>query len=148
MRTTLIAMASLVVLPTTAAAERLTVVCPVSVSGGTTTPGATWVSVTVYGSVPGPWLKSPLILHDIAVYSGDPKEGASLVPDDDRPLSGRLRVATWALKGEHWVGCHYRGETNFLAMRLPASVRSCQSQYEQLKTGVRMRRFQCEVGDA
>jgi hypothetical protein len=147
MRTTLIAIVSVVVLPTTAVAAHLTVICPASVAASASTPDPGWVSVAAFGHAPRPWSKSPLILDHIEVYAGEPSKGASLVPDEDRRVSGRVRESTWALKGEHWVGCHYRGEARFLAKRLPPSVRSCRSQYETSKTAVRVRRFECEVGD-
>ena len=104
--------------------------------------------VTVFGQSPGPWSKSPSLLEQIEVYAGDPKDGASLVPDEDRQVTGHVREATWALRGEHWVGCHYRRQSTFLARRLPSSVKSCRLRYETLKAGVRVRHFECEVGDA
>jgi hypothetical protein len=106
------------------------------------------VSVTVFGRAPGPWSKSPLAIDHIEIYAGNPKDGASLVPDTDRRVSGPIRESTWELSGETWVGCHYRGEVNLLAKRLPSAVRSCRVQYELSGGRVRENRIECEAGDA
>ena len=150
MHTTVCLLVGLSLFPATAAAKQVDVMCPANVSASRFASSKEWVSVTAWRQPPGPWSESPLVLGHVEIYAGHPKLGYSLVPNDDHLISRRVHQATWLLRGESWIGCHYLGERNLLAMRLPTSTRSCQMQYEtsQSPYRVRVRRLQCKVTDA
>ena len=72
--------------------------------------------------------EEPHQLTSIAFYDGDPKENASLAPDQ----AGRQRQV-WTLAAQsrpYWLSCHYSGTTVVLARPLPAAVRQCVVTYE------------------
>ena len=68
--------------------------------------------------------------HDlwfVTMYSGEPKEMASLVPD----ISGKLK-AGWTLAPQthtYWLECHYTQTTLVLARAVPASAKVCEVTY-------------------
>jgi hypothetical protein len=62
-------------------------------------------------------------LKAIMFYDGEPKGGASLVPDRGTKLQ-----QTWDLLAQdrvYWMTCQYTGTTVVLARALPTAVREC-----------------------
>ena len=60
-----------------------------------------------------------------SLYSGHPREMASLVPHQDRSVRSGHRESTWEISGEHWVGCAYRGTDTQLIQRVPIEAGTC-----------------------
>jgi len=69
----------------------------------------------------------PHAFHNVSLFSGHPREMASLVPDKQN-RSGQQLVSTWSLPGgsqPYWLACGYAQTTLQLAQRLPAGLSRC-----------------------
>lgn len=89
------------------------------------------VSTAVSAQAPAGWeavpSTQPNSFSGIGLYSGHPREMASLVPDKQSRKGGKL-VSAWDLRGgsEHyWLACGYTQTTLQMAQRLPAGLTRC-----------------------
>jgi len=82
-------------------------------------------------------------LTGMSLYSGHPRERASLVPDDDRSIKGTGRLASWKFQGEHWVGCNYANSLNMLIRPLPDTATACEMHYQVSSGKIKIGRFAC-----
>ena len=72
--------------------------------------------------------EAPHQLTSITFYDGEPKEKASLAPDE----TGRQRQV-WTLAAQtrpYWLSCHYSGTNVVLARPLPPTVKRCEVTYQ------------------
>lgn len=89
------------------------------------------ISVAASAQAPAGWeavpSAQPSAFNSITLFSGHPREMASLVPDkQDR--SGKQLVSTWKLPGgteRYWLACGYAQTTLQVAQRLPAGLSRC-----------------------
>lgn len=83
--------------------------------------------------------KRSRFLDTIAIYSGNPKEMASLVPNKIKQKN-RKRTSIWEFSkssaGEFWVSCTYTNSMLMLAKPLPKNVQRCELTERLLATGV------------
>jgi len=85
----------------------------------------------------------PMKLSGMALYSGHPRERASLVPDDDKRMKGTGRTASWKFQGEHWVGCNYANSGHMLIRPLPVTATACEMHYQVTSGKINIVRFAC-----
>lgn len=102
-----------------AQAAPLVLNCPATVSvAASAQPPAGWEAVPS---------AQPHAFNGIGLFSGHPREMASLVPDK-QSRSGKQLVSTWSLPGgseRYWLACGYTQTTLQLAQRLPAGLSRC-----------------------
>lgn len=103
----------------TVQAAPLVLTCPatISVAASAQAP-AGWEAVT--SSQPHPF-------HGIGVFSGHPREMASLVPDK-QSRGGKRLLSAWSLAGgsdRYWLACGYAQTALQVAQRLPAGLARC-----------------------
>jgi hypothetical protein len=70
---------------------------------------------------------SPHILAGITFYDGRPEDKASLAPDSEKRLRGKI-VSTWLFgQGPRpvWVACRYAGTSVVLTREAPKGLRTC-----------------------
>lgn len=89
------------------------------------------VSVADSAQAPAGWeavpSAQPHAFSNVSLFSGHPREMASLVPDK-QSRSGKQLVSTWSLPGgsePYWLACGYTQTTQQLAQRLPAGLSRC-----------------------
>ncbi len=89
------------------------------------------LSVAASAQAPAGWeavpSTQPLSLNNISLFSGHPREMASLVPDSQR-RRGKQLLSTWSLTGGsegYWLACGYAQTTVQAAQRLPAGLTRC-----------------------
>jgi hypothetical protein len=71
-------------------------------------------------------------LQSVDVFDGDPRELASLVPDE-QPGRGRpLAIWKFAPVRERalWLACGYRGTSSTVTQELPAATSQCKASYK------------------
>lgn len=146
MRRHLLAVAAAACMTQPVAAAVLQVDCPPLVpSGFVPAPGFPFEIITRERGAPAP-AAGPATVHPlngVQVYAGHPRDMASLVPDEDKPLSNGARESVWRLTGNHWVGCSYPGASLVLARPLPASATECRASYRVTRGVVRVTAFAC-----
>ena len=121
----------------------IAVACPAEVSGVASSGSAPWQPFRSKVGHPDLAGLASGELSAISLYSGHPRDEASLAPHDDRAVTADLRESTWTLDGETWVGCFYGGSSVQLVRALPATVTSCRM-LEGVKPGsVKVSRFVC-----
>ncbi|NVD97536.1 STY0301 family protein [Massilia sp. BJB1822] len=84
--------------------------------------------------------------ENAGIYSGHPREQASLVPDEQ--VSGKKLTARWSLPpdGPHayWLGCSYRNTTVMAVRQLDSRYRSCRIEYAKRRgTGLEVKQIEC-----
>jgi hypothetical protein len=89
------------------------------------------VSVAASAQAPAGWeavpSTQPLSFNNIGLFSGHPREMASLVPDTQR-RSGKQLLSAWRLPGaseRYWLACSYTQTTLQITQRLPAGLTRC-----------------------
>jgi hypothetical protein len=89
------------------------------------------LSVAASAQVPAGWeavpSAQPQAFNGIGLFSGHPREMASLVPDT-QGRSGKKLVSTWSLPGgsdRYWLACGYTQTTLQVAQRLPVGLSRC-----------------------
>jgi hypothetical protein len=89
------------------------------------------VSVAASAQAPAGWEAVPSTqanaFNGIGLFSGHPREMASLAPDRQN-RSGKQLVSTWSLPGGsegYWLACAYTQTTLQLAQHLPAGLTRC-----------------------
>jgi hypothetical protein len=89
------------------------------------------VSVAASAQAPAGWeavpSTQPLSFSNVSLFSGHPREMASLVPDTQR-RSGKQLLSTWNLPGgseRYWLACGYTQTTLQITLRLPAGLTRC-----------------------
>lgn len=77
-------------------------------------------------------------LQSVAFYSGNPREGASLVPDFSQK-NRNLETTTWRFPAgsEPWLVCRYRETSAILGKKLRAGIRECEVHYRLAARGKR-----------
>ena len=79
----------------------------------------------------------------MSLFSGHPKDDASLVPDSDKSIGNGTRESVWILSGEHWVGCNYRGTAAMLVQPVPAQFDRCRMRYRARTDYTAVSQFVC-----
>ncbi len=84
--------------------------------------------------------------ENAGIYSGHPREQASLVPDEQ--ISGKKLTARWSLPPDsqhaYWLGCSYRGTTVMAVRQLDPRYRSCTIEYaKQRGAGLEVEQIRC-----
>jgi hypothetical protein len=89
------------------------------------------ISVAASAQAPAGWeavpSTQPSSFNGVGLFSGHPREMASLVPDKQN-RSGKQLVSTWSLPGgseRYWLACGYTQTTLQVAQRLPAGLSRC-----------------------
>jgi hypothetical protein len=89
------------------------------------------LSVAASAQAPAGWeavpSAQPHAFNGVGLFSGHPREMASLVPDK-QSRSGKRRLSTWSLPGgsdRYWLACGYAQTTLQVAQRLPAGLSRC-----------------------
>jgi len=102
-----------------------------------------WQSLEVGDSQTAPARGLSTNLLGMALYSGHPRERASLVPDEDKSMKGTGRLASWKFHGEHWVGCNYANSLKMLIRPLPGTATECEMHYQVSRGKIKIGRFAC-----
>lgn len=118
---------------------------PVSVSAGQMLQCPSSIMIEKNAATPVGWRffsdSSPNALERIGFFSGDPSEGASLVPDAAQ-TKGQESKDEWRflIRADEviWVGCYYSGTDAFLARQLDKGVSKCAVTYNTTKFGSRI----------
>ena len=119
--------------------------CPKSFPAVQASTDQAWKSLEVSEGQTAPARVLPMRLTGMALYSGHPRERASLVPDDDKRMKGIGRMASWKFQGEHWVGCNYANSGNMLIRPLPVSATACEMHYQVSSGKIQTIRFACAL---
>jgi len=89
------------------------------------------LAVTEGAQAPAGWeavgTSQPHPFNSISLFSGHPREMASLVPDK-QSRSGKQLLSTWSLPGgseRYWLACGYAQTTMQAAKQLPAGLSRC-----------------------
>ena len=89
------------------------------------------INVAASAQAPAGWeavpSTQPLSFSHVSLFSGHPREMASLVPDTQR-RSGKQLLSTWSLPGgsdRYWLACSYTQTTLQVTQRLPAGLTRC-----------------------
>jgi len=89
------------------------------------------LAVTESAQAPAGWetvaAGQPHTFNGISLFSGHPREMASLVPDK-QSRSGKQLLSSWSLPGgseRYWLACGYAQTTVQAARRLPAGLSRC-----------------------
>lgn len=89
------------------------------------------LAVTEGAQAPAGWeavgTSQPHPFNSISLFSGHPREMASLVPDK-QSRSGKQLLSTWSLAGgseRYWLACGYAQTTMQAAKQLPAGLSRC-----------------------
>ena len=81
-------------------------------------------------------------LERVGFYSGDPKDGASLIPDNTKSIK-RESIDKWVFpksqREQVWFACFYVGVDTFLSKPLDIGVAQCEARYETTVSGSRLR---------
>jgi len=102
-----------------------------------------WQSLEVSDGQTAPARGLSMKLTGMSLYSGHPRERASLKPDDDKKMKGIGRLASWKFQGEHWVGCNYANSPSMLIRPLAGTVTACEMHYQVSSGKIRIGRFVC-----
>ena len=125
------------------AALELVFTCPKAFPAVQAATDQAWQSLAVGDSQSAPARALPMKLTGMALYSGHPRERASLVPDADKSMKGIGRLASWKFQGEHWVGCNYANSLNMLIRPLPGTATACEMHYHVSSGKIKIGRFAC-----
>lgn len=84
--------------------------------------------------------------ENAGIYSGHPREQASLVPDEQ--VGAKKLTARWSLppnsQHAYWLGCSYRGTTVMAVRQLDSHYRSCSIEYAKRRgSGLEIKQIQC-----
>lgn len=89
------------------------------------------LAVTESAQAPAGWeavaAGQPHPFNGISLFSGHPREMASLAPDK-QSRSGKQMLSTWSLPGgsdRYWLACGYAQTTMQIAKQLPAGLSRC-----------------------
>jgi hypothetical protein len=121
-------------LTTTACAKELTIACPQSIDvTQSATPVKGWETVDE---------ATPIVLDRVAVYSGHPREKASLVPDGDEDMFN-TKHDVWTLHrkskdDDFWISCVYINTTIMLVKKVPQSSNAVIVEYDNHPGGTRL----------
>jgi hypothetical protein len=105
----------------------------------------TSIKVSKTSSAPTEWKffsgSQTQILERVGFYSGNPEEGASLVPDSSKSKK-KESTDEWRFqpktKHPNWIACYYTGIDSYLAKELNASTTKCKVKYKTTKAGARL----------
>lgn len=117
-------------------AEKLSVECPPTIETNESAKdvGDSWRLEQDLG-------KRGKFLDSISIYSGPPKEMATLVPDKTTQKS-KKRKSVWSFSNQsndqYWVACTYTNSSLLLTKPLPKGTKKCELSESLLATGVKL----------
>jgi hypothetical protein len=73
------------------------------------------------------------VLDQVTIFDGPPKDLASLVPDEEKTVKGKL-IQTWTLAKNargYWLQCDYSDTSAAAYRKLPDTIKRCRVSYDQ-----------------
>lgn len=93
------------------------------------------IDVSESGKPPAGWefaaTAQPRGFQSLTLFSGHPREMASLAPDSQR-RKGQVLSSSWKIADseKHWLACGYTQTTAQLVQRLPAGLKNCSATHQ------------------